>query len=279
MNGDLDLELIQRMFAPWRAAPPGTSFPARAALSTELARLFPLRKGENSRSTYVDIGVAKYFATASMDIWQRAVHSLLVSVLLSDQSPIWASVTGYYSSHYTFRGLAHLLGCYRLFQKKCSIRLSIEHGKYVCTYTRGGGREHDWYRNVVLQSSRFKRDPFFSTRDLQDSLDDVEHRDRCNYWDHLPVFASLRNVNQEYVKNKVRSLSKMEVNTPPDLDPSRFPDPDAVQVVAYQRLSRFRKFLDEELSGNRLWSVYRTPAWAIDFIDYQVVEPRGAVQR
>ena len=44
-----------------------------------------------------------YFAMAAVKMWLRAVHSFLISVSLTKASPIWSSVAGYYSSHYSIR--------------------------------------------------------------------------------------------------------------------------------------------------------------------------------
>jgi hypothetical protein len=106
-------------------------------------------------------------------------------------------------------------------------------------------------------------------------MSDVMHRDRANYWDHQPIAMSLRDVDREYVKKKIERLSRIESYTPPELREDRFPDVEAVQILAYQRVSRFRKLLDNRLVNNRLWDVRRNPGWAADYINYQLVEPRG----
>jgi hypothetical protein len=279
MSNDREIDLLKRVFAPWRQTPAGNAFPAPASLARALDGAFPLRKGEKKRDVYVDIGVAKFFATAAIDIWHRAVHSLLISVLLTDESPIWSSVSGYYSSHYTMRGLAHLLGYYQLFQRKCTIQLSYDSGKYVCTYSRGYNREHDWYWDVVKKNPILKADPFFATSASSPNLSDTAHRDRSNYWDHLPYFPPLQNVDRNQIRTRVHGMSKMELQTPPELREDRFPDAISVQLIAYQRIARFRRLLDETLTNNRLWDVHRNPPWAANYIDYQLVESRGAVQR
>src|ERR1700689_2464917 len=82
------------------------TFPGPNALSQALSRTLPAgSKGLASRATTQD--VARMFTTAAVNIWMRAVHNFLVSASLTNVSPIWASVAGYYSSHYSVRALAH----------------------------------------------------------------------------------------------------------------------------------------------------------------------------
>jgi len=240
-------ELMRRMFAPWRNTPAGNAFPARAALATALNASYPLTGTVKRADIFVDIGVAKLFATAAVEIWHRAIHSLLISAQISNESPIWASIAGYYSSHYTLRGLAHVLGSFQSFQRKCSIQLSIDNGRYVCTYVKGYGREHEWYRSVLDQSDVFKSEPFFIKPLVPVGIGDIAHRDRANYWDHLPIYPLLADVRRDDVRNKLRSISKIELQEPPELAPERVPDGDAVQLIAYQRVARFRRFMDETL--------------------------------
>lgn len=56
-----------------------------------------------------------------------------------------------------------------------------------------------------------------------------------------------------------------------------YPDIESVQLIAYHRLVRFRMFLDEILgSSNRFWSVHRKPSWALDYLNFQVIQPQYA---
>lgn len=274
-------DLLKRVFTPWRLTPAGSAFPAPASLARALDTSFPtMKKGEKKKDTHVDIHVAKLFATAAIDIWQRAIHSLLISALLSESSPIWASVAGYYSSHYTMRGLSHLLGYYQLFQRKCQVQLTFDGSRYLCTFTKRYEREHDWYWHLATGSQIMGHDPFFALKPLSLGLmRDTAHRDRSNYWDHLRQFPPIHDVGKEQIKRKMAQMSKVELQAPPELRDDRFPDPLSVQLIAYQRVARFRRLLDDTLSNNRLWSVQRNPPWAAEYIDYQMVEARGAIQR
>src|ERR1700757_803400 len=81
------------------------AFSKPSTVSRALEALIP---PQDISSVNVEPKVAALFATASVDMWLGAVHSLLISASLTNASPIWASVTGYYASHYAVRGLAHL---------------------------------------------------------------------------------------------------------------------------------------------------------------------------
>jgi hypothetical protein len=74
----------------------------------------------------------------------------------------------------------------------------------------------------------------------------------------------------------MQQIARIEVQAPPIFGDSYLPDVEGVQINAYQRVVRFRKFLDQTLHGNRFWNVHRRPGWAADFTDFQLVEPRRA---
>ena len=98
INADLRSQIV-RSFAPLRHEAAG-SFPAAGALSKALTDL-ATPKTKASYEIALRPAVAKLFCKAGVDSWMRAVHSFLISTALTDGSPIWASVTGYYSSHYS----------------------------------------------------------------------------------------------------------------------------------------------------------------------------------
>ena len=276
MTGDPTDQTLRTMFASWQRTA-AVALPPPQTLTVALEKLAP--RGTNITVVRVTTNVltAKYFATAAIDIWQRAIHSLLISVAVTDESAMWASVSGYYSTHYVFRGLAHLLGHYQLFHRKMTVHLGLENGQFICTFKRGRGREHEWYREVVAADVRFKSDPFFLAP--SPGMLDVAHRDRANYVDHLSAFPYLRTVDRDVVRNRMQRIAQIEVQSPPALTLTRFPDVEAVQINAYQRIVRFRQFLDNSLNGSRLWGVHRNPGWAAGFIDFQLIESRGAAQR
>jgi hypothetical protein len=134
--------LLSATFKPLNTVAAAKAFPASTTLSQALQSLIP--KIETSPKN-VEAKSATYFATGAVDIWLRSVHSFLISASLTDASPIWSSVSGYYSSHYSVRGLAHLLGYFQLYRAKRIVQLSLEGGRYVCTFSKknAGDAEHN----------------------------------------------------------------------------------------------------------------------------------------
>jgi hypothetical protein len=250
------------------------AFPQVRALSDRLESLIP------GAATHIRIPpkTAELFATASVDIWLRAVHSFLVSAALTQASPIWAAVSGYYSSHYSIRALAHLLGYFLLFTDKKVVRWSLEDGHHICSFTsRGGGdREHKSYWNWVKRDEHFQTDPMFREYNPGMDASDARHRDRANYSDHLFPYPAFHALSKDELQARIRLISQIEFQDPPIPDINRFIDLDSVQIVAYHRMIRYRQFLDEALGGgNRFWSVHRNPNFASGIMNFQLTEPRG----
>jgi hypothetical protein len=265
-------------FASRRNQPPVYPFPAAGSLSELLGKAIPAKsKGLTTKN--VEPAVAQMFATAAVNMWMRAVHSFLISASLTDVSPIWASVTGYYSSHYSIRAFAHLLGSFRLFTRGRMVRLQLTAGRYVCSYDPKKGREHLVYWKIVKADQHFGTDPFFN----QDNPEDVHHRDNpevahrdwAQYIDHLPQFPPFKPLEKAALRARIDKISDTPFDTPPIPQIDKYPDVDSVQVIAYHRLVRFRTFVDAILGGrNAFWKVYRNPTWAIEFMDFQLTEGR-----
>lgn len=250
------------------------AFPQPASLSSILTAAIPV--GSTSLFTAnVTPSTAKMFTTASVNMWMRAVHSFLISASLTDVSPIWASVTGYYSSHYAVRGIAHLLGFFQLFKARRVVRLQWQGGRYVCSFTpkKTQDREHKLYWQVVKTDKHFASDPFFCSYNPGIDDSDVRHRDWANYADHLPQLPVFRPLNAEALKNRIDRISEIEFASPPIPRLTRYPDIASVQTIAYHRLVRFRELVDTVLgNGNRFWSVHRDPTWAREFMDFQLID-------
>ncbi len=246
------------------------AFPAPDSLSQALDGVFPDKAKKAAATKNITQDVAKMFTTAAVDMWMRAVHSFLVSSSLTAVSPIWASVSGYYSSHYSVRAFAHLLGFFRMFSRKRLVRLEFQLGRYVCRFDAKAGREHDIYWTMVKQDPLFAADPFFPARNS-----DVAHRDWANYADHLPQFGPFRPLDRQALRARIERISEIPFALPPIPDLSKFPDVDSVQIVAYHRIVRFRDLVDAILAGkNRFWDVHRSPSWATEFMDFQLTEGR-----
>jgi hypothetical protein len=263
---------ITTAFAPLNSEAAVNSFRPPASLSQALNVVLPTGStGVATRNASQD--VVKMFTTAAVDIWMRAVHSFLVSASLTKVSPIWASVSGYYSSHYSVRALAHLLGFFQLFTRRRIVRLQLQGGRYVCNFDpkTAGDREHRVYWKIVKKDPHFAGDPFFTENNSDES--DVAHRDRANYADHLPQFPMFRPLDAAALKTRIDRISEIEFSAPPIPRVSQYPDVESVQIVAYHRLVRFRDLVDTVIGdGNRFWSVHRNPVWARDYTDFQLTE-------
>lgn len=266
---------LEVVFAPLNRIGAEKAFPSPSSLSDTLEKLIPTK---DVSSVAVRPQVASLFATAAVEVWLRAVHSFLVSASLTDASPIWASATGYYSSHYTVRALAHLLGHFQLFRRKRIVHLDIQKGGCICSFDskQGADREHRLYWRLVKRDPHFVSDPLFTENNSELDASDVGHRDRANYADHLFQFPSFRALDAAVLKVRVQFISQIEFTTPPIPKRSRFPDVESVQVIAYHRIVKFRQFLDEVLGGsNRFWKVHRNPSWSGGMIDFQLTEQVG----
>jgi hypothetical protein len=255
--------------------PADSAFSRPTIVRTELEALIP-----SGNATTVNVGpkVAALFATASVDMWLRGVHSFLVSASLTNASPIWASATGYYASHYAVRGLAHLLGYFLLFTRKRVVQLGHNPQGHFCSFTKKSAddREHKLYWKQVKGTIYFQDDPLFTENSTGTDVSDVRHRDHANYADSLFPYPNFRAIDLESLKNRVAVISRIEIVDPPIPRVSEFADLDNVQLVAYHRLVRYRKFLDEILADtSRFWNVHRNPHFATNILNFQVTESSG----
>lgn len=267
---------LETVFALLNTRSATRSLPRLGALSDRLGTVLPPR-GTPAANVAVDPEVAAMFMTAAVEIWMRAVHSFLVSTSLTEASPIWASASGYYSSHYSVRAFAHLLGYFQLFKHKRIVCLEFQGSRHVCRFDqkRAGDREHRFYWNIVKQDQHFIADPLFTENASGGGGDvsDVGHRDLANYADHVSQLPTFRTLDVNTLKERVQYISQIPFANPPLPRRSRFPDVQAVQVVAYHRVVKFRQFVDAILGGrNRFWNVHRNPSWTAGMIDFQLAE-------
>lgn len=265
---------VRALFEPLNREAAANAFPPPASLSHTLNAALPSAStGVSSRDTSRD--VAKMFATASVNMWMRATHSFLISASLTDVSAIWASVTGYYSSHYAVRALAHVLGFFQLFGRRRIVQLQFQGGRCLCTFDpkKATDREHRLYWRIVKKDRHFAADPFFTDNDAIVDESDVGHRDRANYADHLPHFPVFHPLDAAALRARIERISDIEFSSPPIPRISKYPDVESVQIVAYHRLVRFRDLLDAIMGDeNRFWNVHCNPTWARDFMDFQLTE-------
>ena len=273
-------------FGSLSAATPEDALPEPTTLSLFLE---PMVSNDPIVIKPIDEKSASYFASAAVDIWLRSIHSFLVSAYLSETSPVWSSVSGYYSSHYAVRGLAHLLGYFQLFHKKRVVQLKFDQDHCTCVFRRKNkrGGEHQLYWDLVKQNSAFIGDDLFTQnlldptayRKRQASEDfgkesyEGELRNRANYADHLFSYPALSSLDKNLLKERIEQISKIVCYAPPIPRIEKYPDLEYVQLIAYHRIIRFRKLLDDVLEGtNAFWEMYRTPAFAAEFMNFQLVE-------
>jgi hypothetical protein len=218
----------------------------------------------------------------SIEMWHRAIHSFLISSATTSVSPIWSSVSGYYSSHYTFRALAHLIGYFQLYREKKIIYSDIE--KQVCEISAKNkeDKEHKYYWKIVATNNYFGKERLFNVDINQyDKLDNA-HRNRANYIDNVNIFPIFKPLDKEQLKARIEIVSKFEL--PDVLIPriEKFPDVDRVQLIAYHRIVRYRKILDECVdSRNKVWKMHRSPEWCKDFVKFQAtpISPMQSVMK
>ncbi len=270
---------VEILFAPLARPAAAKYLPRISALSSRLEEHLERVSLSAAAQPSVNLVPADtaMFATAAVEIWQRAVHSYLISASLTEASPLWASVSGYYSSHYSVRAMAHLLGCFHLYSKKKIARLKTGVQRHVCIFDKKSGddREHKAYWKLVKESGPFKGDPLFTFNESNTEPSDVAHRDRANYADHIGSFPNFKPLNESNLKARLKQISQIKFDVPPIPKRSKYPDINAVQVVAYHRLVKFRTALDEVLATrNPFWNRHRNPTWA-GVINFQLAEQGG----
>lgn len=268
--GILNIELMFRALK-------SNNLPEINSLATTLNKVVA---GHTSGSLVINNNTVAKFATASVEAWQRALHSFLMSASMTETSPIWSSVAGYYSSHYTMRAFSHLFGYFQLFREKVIVKLDLTNTPYhvVINKKQGQDREHSTYWKLVHTSQYFKDDPFFTKNEdtpppvgtLKDFISDGGHRNRANYADHVYRFPVFKPLDDETLRRRIFKLSSIEINDPPIPNVNRFPDLDSVQLIAYHRILKYRAFLDEILSTTKgFWAQHRNPTWRPKYLDFQ----------
>ena len=271
---------IELMFSKLNGARASDSFPPPATLSRILNGIVDKATSDSAPISQIEI---TNFATAAVEMWHRAIHSFLISASLTKASPIWSSVSGYYSSHYSIRGFAHLLGYFQLNKKKRNIQLEINGTPYLCHIKpKGGNEEHKFYWMKVHEHPFFITNSFFPENNEYNVISDSAHRNKANYFDHLNGFPPFQVLDEIYLKQRVSVISKIEIDDAPipnsESDP--YPDIENVQIMAYHRMVKFREFIDNILGGsNRFWNVHRKPSWCPNFLNFQLVKPESAKEK
>ncbi len=215
------------------------------------------------------------FASASIEMWHRAVHSFLWSVALRDHSKIWSSVTGYYSSHYVMRAFAHAFGFFKSFAKKKIIQVVISHGTGVCKVIDADDKgEHSFYWKVVKHYPEFKDNLLFRFNSERDKTSDCSHRNHANYSDHIGGYLKVGFPTTAQLLDSIEKISRIRRFAITEVSRDGFPDLDNVQILAYQRLVTFRDFLDGRLKDNRFWRAHRDPNWCKGMVTFHLEDAK-----
>jgi len=223
-------------------------------------------------------------ASAGVEMWHRAIHSYLWSVALTEISPIWASNTGYYASHFVMRAFAHSMGIFKSFTKRAAIQVVLRNGHFVCNQLTDHGGEHAFYWKAVKGHPKLVSNPLFRENNerednKKEDQSDARHRNFATYTGHLNAFVAPSFPPAEEVTLRLEKISRIRRHsvTAPTPQRGRFPDLGNVQILAFQRIVAFHDFLDEKVPGNRFWRAHRRPSWCKDVISFQV-EDQGLEQ-
>ncbi len=262
----LQTEDIQRLFRRVDSWPP-THLAPQMALSTLL------RTSLANRTTVI-LGddQAALFLTAAVEMWQRAVHSLIVAMSLKQSSEIWACVAGYYASHYAIRAYGHLFGYFALYYpRKLLVEISQYGGRFQCATMQQPNivrREHSFYWTIVRRSLQIASDRLFTDNDDSVPLSDAAHRGVASYADHLNQFKPYEPLEKKRLRAELINLARTALDGEASImipDRDQYPQMSLVLSLAYLRIYRFREYLDAALTGGgRFWRRHRVPSWCTD---------------
>lgn len=264
---------ITVMFAALDKQSAANAFPAPSALSSFLtSRCTPFAQPTVAAKP----NELTLFATASVEMWLRAVHSFLISASLTQASPIWSSVAGYYSSHYSIRAFAHLFGFFHMHKMKRLIQIEQQGKGWVLQVGKknASDREHKLYWKYISDHPELANNPFFypNREDIPES--DGSHRNKANYADHIHRFPVFKPLDEDYLASRIQRIAEIEFSSVPIPNADRFPDIETVQILAYHRIVKFRQLVDESVGPtHRFWKIQRTPSWVPRTMTFEVVDP------
>lgn len=207
-------------------------------------------------------------ASAGVEMWHRSIHSFLWSLALTDGSPLWSSVSGYYASHFAMRAFAHSMGIFKSFTQKKVIQVVIKNGSFVCSLSSSKLGEHAFYWNAV--KGKLIDNPLFHDNNERDMKSDSAHRTFANYTDHVDSFSSMKFPALETVAESVEKISRIRLHSVTSPSRDDFPDLQNVQILAFQRIVAFHDFLEARVPKNRFWRAHRRPSWCNEVMVYQV---------
>ncbi len=245
-------------------------FPEPGTLSNEFSDLLDSPGGITAVLAH---NKCQMLASASVEMWHRAIHSFLWSAALTDASPLWASVSGYYASHFVMRAFAYAMGIYKSFTKRKGIQIVLGQGQFILSEVETKDGEHPFYWKVVHSHPKFISNPLFRKNSERDKNSDSSHRTFANYTDHVDSFISIKFPQLQEVAEYVEKISQIRLYSVEKASRDDYPDLQNVQILAFQRIVAFHDFLDERVPTNRFWRTHRRPTWCKDVMLYQVVEP------
>jgi hypothetical protein len=221
---------------------------------------------------------SQLLASASVEMWHRAIHSFLWSLALTEESKLWASISGYYASHFVMRAFAHAMGFFKCFTDRKIVQVVVHKGQFVCSLLEAkDAGEHAFYWKVVKDHPSLTGNPLFRGNSERDKKSDSAHRNFANYTDHVNSFVALGFPTLGKVTENVEKISRIRLHSVTEPSREDFPDLFNVQILAFQRIVAFHDFLDERIPKNRFWRAHRRPAWCNNVMSFQV-ENQGVEQ-
>jgi hypothetical protein len=214
----------------------------------------------------------RLLASAGVEMWHRAIHSFVCSVALTQASPLWASVTGYYSSHFVMRAFAHCLGLFKSFARRRTIQIVIGAGHFLVSDANMKQGEHAFYWKAIKEHPSFASNPLFRENNERDLHSDSAHRTFANYVDHVDTFIPITFPERAWIANYIEKISRIRLHSITEPSRDDYPDLQNVQILAFQRIVAFYDFLDSRIPSNRFWAIHRRPAWCRDIMIFQIEE-------
>lgn len=216
-------------------------------------------------------------ASAGVEMWHRAIHSFLWSLALTENSPLWASVSGYYASHFVMRAFSHSMGIFKSFTHRKVIQVLMDGGHFVCSLLEYKDGEHAFYWKAVKGHPKLLSNPLFRENSERNPKSDSSHRTFANYTDHVNSFLTMKFPALNDVAESVEKISRIRLHSVTEPSRDDYPDLQNVQILAFQRIIAFHDFLDERVPKNRFWRAHRKPSWCKDVMVFQV-EDQGLEQ-
>ena len=267
INYTLADQIIELSFGKLDKANAKMDFPETGSLSNHLNGLIA---GMGTTSPILNHKYSPMLASAGVEMWHRAIHSFLWSIALTNGSPLWSSVSGYYSSHFVMRAFAHSMGIFKSFTKKEVIQVIVNNGQFVCSPV-GWGKdrgEHEFYWKAVKEHPKFLSNDIFRINNQKDIKSEASHRTFANYTDHLNSFVPIDFPSPLAVAETIEKISRIRLGSFPSRED--YPDLQNVQILAFQRIVAYQDFIDEKVYKNRFWKAHRRPSWCKYLMRYQV---------